>query len=82
MSTLYMVERRKGNAVTEDPHCFLGSSMEKVKEWILDNTDFEHKDVLWYWVVIKVQVDYPFGGELFAVFDWEGNELEEQPTTY
>ena len=75
----YIVERRKDNTMTEDANCFLGSSMDKVVEWINSNKDFDKRDYNWYWVVIKIEVDNEFGGELFKIFDWDGNELEEQP---
>jgi hypothetical protein len=75
----YIVERRKDNTMTEDANCFLGSSMDKVVDWINNNKDFDKRDYNWYWVVIKIKVDDEFGGELFKIFDWDGNELEEQP---
>ena len=75
----YIVERRKDNTMTEDANCFLGSSMDKVVEWINSNKDFDKRDYNWYWVVIKIEVDNEFGGELFKIFDWYSNELEEQP---
>ena len=75
----YIVERRKDNTMTEDANCFLGSSMDKVVEWINNNKDFDKRDYNWYWVVIKIEVDNEFGGELFKIFDWDGTELEEQP---
>lgn len=75
----YIVERRKDNTMTEDANCFLGSSMDKVVDWINNNKNFDKRDYNWYWVVIKIKVDDEFGGELFKIFDWDGNELEEQP---
>jgi len=75
----YIVERRRDNTMTEDANCFLGSSMNKVVDWINDNKDFDKRDYNWYWVVIKIVVDDEFGGEIFKIFDWDGNELEEQP---
>ena len=75
----YIVERRKDNTMTQDANCFLGSSMDKVVDWINNNKDFDRRDYNWYWVVIKIEVDDEFGGELFKIFDWDGNELEEQP---
>jgi len=75
----YIIERRKGNFETEDSNCFLSSSMDKVIDWINDNSDFSNRDYLWWWVVIKIKLDDEFGGEIYKVFDWDGNELEEQP---
>ena len=77
--SFYMVERRRDNTMTEDANCFLGSSMDKVVEWINNNKDFDKRGYNWYWVVLKIEVDDEFGGELFKIFDWDGNELEEQP---
>lgn len=75
----YIVERRKENNMTENANCFLSSSLDKVVDWINNNKDFDKRDPNWYWVVIKIEVDNEFGGELFKIFDWDGNELEEQP---
>ena len=52
--------------------------MDKVIEWINNNKDFDDRKFYWWWVVIKISVDDEFGGEIFKVFDWDGNELEEQ----
>lgn len=75
----YIIERRKGNIEIEDANCFLGSSMDKVIDWINDNKDFDKREFYWWWCVIKITVDDEWGGELFKIFDWDGNELEEQP---
>ena len=76
----YIVERRRGNTQTEDANCFLGSTMDNVINWINNNKDFDDRNFNWYWVVIKIKLDDKFGGELFKIFDWDGNELEEQPS--
>lgn len=75
----YIIERRKGDTETEDANCFLGSSMDKVIEWIHANKDFDERKLNWWWVVIKIVVDDEWGGELFKIFDWDGNELYQQP---
>jgi len=75
----FIIERRKNNTMTEDANCFLSPSMYKVVDWINNNKNFDKRDYNWYWVVIKIKVDDEFGGELFKIFDWDGNELEEQP---
>lgn len=75
----YIIERRKGNSKIEDTNCFLGSSMDKVINWINDNKDFDDRNFYWWWVVIKITLDDECGGELFKIFDWDGNELDEQP---
>jgi len=77
-----MIERRKGNIEIENSNCFLASSMDKVIEWINDNKDFDNRDFYWWWCVIKITVDDEWGGELFKIFDWDGNELEEQPINH
>ena len=75
----YIIERRKGDIEIEDANCFLGSSIDKVIEWINTNKDFDKREFYWWWCVIKITVDDEWGGELFKIFDWDGNELEEQP---
>lgn len=75
----YIIERRKYDIEIEDANCFLGSSMDKVIEWINNNKDFDKREFYWWWCVIKITVDDEWGGELFKIFDWDGNELEEQP---
>ncbi len=79
-SDFYIVERRRDNNETEDANCFLSSSMDKVVDWINDNKDFDNRDSNWYWAVIKIKLDDEFGGEIFKYFDWDGNELDEQPS--
>jgi hypothetical protein len=76
----YIVERRNGFGETEDANCFLGSSMEKVMEWIDSNKDFDLRNFHWWWAVIKITLDDEWGGEIFKMFDWDGIELDEQPT--
>jgi hypothetical protein len=75
----YIIERRKGNIEIEDANCFLSSSMENVIEWINSNKDYDKREFYWYWVVIKIKLNDEYGGELFKVFDWDGNELDGQP---
>ena len=75
----YIIERRKGNIEIEDANCFLSSSMEKIIEWINSNKDYDKREFYWWWVVIKIKVNDEYGGKLFKVFDWDGNELYEQP---
>lgn len=75
----YIIERHKSNHITEDSNCFLGSSIDKVINWINNNKDFDDRKFYWWWVVIKITVDDEFGGELFKIFDWDGIELNEQP---
>jgi hypothetical protein len=58
---------------------FLTNSLNKAVQWIYDNKDWESRDSIWYWVLISIELDNPVGGELFKVFDWDGNELEGQP---
>lgn len=77
--TFYIVERRKYDNKTEDANCFLSSTMTKVIDWINNNKDFDNRNYSWYWVVIKIKLNDEFGGEMFKIFDWDGNELEEQP---
>lgn len=75
----YIVERRQNPFITEDTNCFLSSSIDKVTDWIKTNKDFDTREYNWYWAVIKIEVENEFGGELFKIFDWDGNELIEQP---
>jgi len=76
----YIIERRKGDIEIEDSNCFLSSSMDNVIDWINNNRDFDEREFHWWWVVTKITIDDEFGGELFKIFDWDGNELEEQPS--
>ena len=79
MIEYYIVERRKGFAITEDANCFLSDSIEHVIAWINENKDFDSRNFYWWWAVIKIKTDDEFGGEIYKYFDWDGNELEEQP---
>lgn len=79
---IYIVERRRGYAEIEDSNCFIGSSMDKIIEWINRNKDFDKRDFYWYWVILKGSVDEDLCPELFKVFDWDGVELDEQPLDY
>ena len=53
--------------------------------FVIDNKLFHNdskcneRNFYWWWVVIKITLDDEWGGELFKIFDWDGNELEEQP---
>jgi uncharacterized UBP type Zn finger protein len=75
----YIIERKKGNIIIEDANCFLSSSMDKIVSWINDNKDFDNRTFHWWWCVIKITPDDEFGGELYKIFDWDGNELKKQP---
>lgn len=75
----YIIERRKGNIEIEDANCFLSSSMEKIIEWINSNKDYDKREFYWWWVVINIKLNDEYGGKLFKVFDWDGNELDGQP---
>lgn len=82
MKEIYIVERRIIDGITEDSDCFVGSSMEKVIIWINDNKDFDDRTYVWYWVVLKSEVDLDNSTELYKIFDWDGNELDEQIINY
>jgi hypothetical protein len=75
----YIIEKRKGHIEIDVPNCFLTSSMDKVVEWINNNKDFDNRDYCWWWVVIKIKLDDEWGGNIFKIFDWDGNELDNQP---
>ena len=76
---LYIVERRNYNGIVEDSDCFLSSSLENVKTWILNNQDFDTESSNWYWCVLKIIPDDEYGAELFKIFSREGIELENKP---
>jgi hypothetical protein len=75
----YIVERRKGDGIVENSDCFLSNSIESVIAWINKNKDFDLRNYYWWWAVIKIKIDDEFGGEVYKYFDWDGNELEQQP---
>ena len=75
----YIVERRKRHGEIEDANCFLSDSMVKVLEWINSNKDYDNHDFHWWWVVISIKLNDEWGGELYKIFDWDGNELDNQP---
>ncbi len=78
-----IIERRKRdsnrNIITEDSTCYLTQSMENAVKWINENPDFDIKDELWWWVILKIVIDDEYGSELYKIYDWNGNELNEQP---
>lgn len=75
----YIVERRKELGGTENANCYLSGSMDKVRNWINDNKDFDVRDYFWWWAVLKIDVDDENGAVLFAYFDWDGNETPSIP---
>ncbi len=80
-NVFYIVERRKSDSMIEDANCFLSDSIYEVINWINNNKDFDRRKFFWYWAIIKIIKDEPFGGEIFKYFDRDGNELEYQPIT-
>ncbi len=73
----YIIERRI-NLETVNANCFISSSINDVIKWINDNKDFDEV-TNWYWCVIKIKLNDPIGGELYKIFDYNGNELKSQP---
>lgn len=78
---IYIVERRKGISFTEDANCFISDSLEKCEKWIKENGDFENRETHWWWVVIKGELNSDVF-YLYKIYDWDANELEEQPIQY
>jgi hypothetical protein len=75
----YIVERRRGSGETENANCFLTGSLDKVREWINDNRDFDTREYFWWWAVLKIEIDDELGAEIFTYFDWNGNESSTIP---
>jgi len=75
LNEIFIVEMRnkKGETV---PCCFVSDSMEKVKKWMKENTDFSYG--FWYWAILKGQVN-GLGFNLYKVYDKNGNLLDEEP---
>lgn len=52
-----------------------------------NNTDYGRRNLDWWWVVYPAELDHdihnqPRSGhnlDTFHVFDWDGNEMENQP---
>jgi hypothetical protein len=76
---LFIVEMRKGNTNIEILNCFISLSIKSVIKWINNNKDFEKRSFQWWWVIIKMNTDEELSGELYKIFDWDGNEVTEQP---
>jgi hypothetical protein len=75
----YVIERRSGKGETDISTCFLTDSMEKVREWIDKNKDFDYRNFFWWWAVLKVNMDDELGAEIYTYFDLDGNETETIP---
>jgi hypothetical protein len=76
----FITERRNESGETVNADCFLTDSMDKVKEWISNNKDFDTRDIFWYWTILKITTDDELGAELFTYFDWDGNEQDKKPS--
>lgn len=78
----YLVEQRKltkkGKIVTNIGSCFYTDSIEKVEKWLKENTDWGKRKKLWWWCIYSLTVDYEFGAEVYAFYDWDGNKLTDQ----
>jgi hypothetical protein len=75
----YIVEKRKEHSVIDIANCYLSESIDKIKDWINNNKDFDTRDNFWYWAVLKIITDDEFGAEIFTYFDWDGKESENVP---
>ena len=79
---VYILEHRiLQNNVVETVTAFIGSTIEKVEEYIMNNQDYADESEYWWWAVSNEIVDkdpLTYEKDLYF-YDKKGNKLDYQP---